>query len=321
MKDFGWCFIGTGVLAKQVAEALNKTGGHKIVSVYTRRFEKGKEFAAEFGGVAYDDVTAAITAEGVDGVYIVTPHTSHYEYTKKAIELGKPVLCEKPFTTDAVKAKELFALAEEKGVYVVEAMWTWFSPIARQVKKWLDEGAFGEILDVKTNYHLNVRNYAPRMTDPNCAGGALLDSSIYPLTYLYRLFGKPVKAVCQGMIEDGVDLKNEIDLTFENGITRHISVSIIDNEGLEKVEIKGTEAEMCLLAFHSTNEVELKKQNGETEVLKADGSLVNEFNLVKQEILAGKKASDYVPPEATLDVLEIIDDCRQQIGLVYPFEK
>ena len=111
MAVFKWCFIGTGKLAYQVAKEIIRSGRHEIVSVYTRRPEKGKAFAKKFGGTAH---------------------------------------------ADAKQAEELFALARSKGIYVAEAMWTWFSPVAVQVKQWMEEGECGEIRKVVTHYHLNV---------------------------------------------------------------------------------------------------------------------------------------------------------------------
>ena len=73
MNKFRWCFIGAGSLAKTVAFQLNRSGRHEIVSCYTRNYEKGIEFAKKYGGKAYKTPEDAITAEGVDGVYIVTP--------------------------------------------------------------------------------------------------------------------------------------------------------------------------------------------------------------------------------------------------------
>ena len=75
---FNWCFIGTGRLAWQVAKEISQSGRHRIVSVYSRRLEKAEEFAGEFGAAAFADVQKAILAEGVQGVYVVTPHNSHY---------------------------------------------------------------------------------------------------------------------------------------------------------------------------------------------------------------------------------------------------
>lgn len=322
MQDnkFKWCFIGTGTLAKKVAKEILASGKHEILSVYTRNLEKGKAFTDQFGGTAYATPEEAMQAEGVQGVYVVTPHSAHYEYTKLAIELGKPVLCEKAFTTDANQAKELFTLAKEKGVYVVEGMWTWFSPVAHQVKKWLDEGAFGEIQKVLLTYHMDVRNYAPRLTDPNLAGGALLDIGVYPITYLYRLFGKPVKVECKGIVESGIDWEEDVYLTFENEKTYLASISMRDMKGLEKLLIEGSEASVHLNWYHLANRVALKKGFFRNEKFTGDGSMLNEFNLVAEEIISGRKESKYVPPQATIDVMEIMDECRRQMNLVYPFE-
>ncbi len=177
-NSFGWAFIGAGTLGAKVAKEITKSGRHKIVSVYVRNPQKRMAFAEQYGALAAETPEQAITAPGVDGVYIVTPHTSHFEYAKQALKLGKPVLCEKPVTTDAKQSAELMRLSRENDVYFTEAMWSWFSPVAQQIKKWFDAGEYGEIKEFKINYHLKSINYAPRVSDPNMAGGALLDITI-----------------------------------------------------------------------------------------------------------------------------------------------
>lgn len=321
MEKFGWCFIGTGKLAAQVAAELKLHGGHEIVSVYTRRIERAQAFARRFGGTPYGDAAAAITAEGVQGVYVVTPHNAHAEYVKLAIELGKPVLCEKPFATDAAGAKALFDLAGKKGVYVTEAMWTWFSPVAHQVKHWLDDGEFGKLRKVRVNFHMNLRRSAGRMTDPGRAGGILLDCGVYPLAYLYRLFGKPEKIVCTGLVEKGVDLKEEIELSFPGGISCRTSLSMVDSRGLAVLVIKGEDAKLRLPIFYMAGKAKLKRRNGSDVTIRARGGHANEFDLVAHEIRSGKTESAYVPHSSTLAVLEMMDECRRQLGLVYPFEQ
>ena len=318
---FKWCFIGAGRLADKVAGQVAASGRHELVSVYTRSPEKGRRFAEKYGCASYDDAKAAMTAEGVQAVYVVTPHTSHYEYVKLAIELGVPVLCEKPFTTDAGQAQELFALARERGVYVAEAMWTWFSPIANQVKQWLDAGEFGEIEQAKASYRMALMMRGGRLTDPNLAGGALLDIGVYPLTYFYRLFGNPTKVVCHGVVEHGIDLEEEIELTFADGKTCLASVSMRELIPSERMTIAGSRATVDLKRFHSADEVKLRRKDGEDEAFAGDGSILNEFDLASQEILAGKTQSAYVPAQATIDVMRLMDECRRQMELVYPFER
>lgn len=318
---FNWCFIGAGRLAEKVAKQITRSGRHRVASVYARRPEQCQEFALPYGALSCASAAEAIAAPGVDAVYIVTPHSTHYEYAKLALELGKPVLCEKPFTTDAQQTEELIRLARSKGLYIAEAMWTWFAPAANQVKKWLDDGEFGALEEVKLTYRAALKGRGGRLTDPHRAGGALLDIGIYPITYLYRLFGNPVKVECIGELENGVDLWEDVAMTFSDGGRYVASASMVDLKGLERLSIRGTKASLSVLFYHNTSRIKLKRKQGGSKVFKGDGSLLNEFDLVAREIRKGLTESRYVPHGATLDVMRILDECRRQLGLVYPFEK
>lgn len=316
-----WAFIGTGKLAMSVAKELLPAGRHRIASVYTRQWEKCQAFADKIGSIPARTAEEAIDRPDVEAVYIVTPHNSHYEYAKLALSLGKPVLCEKPVTTDARQAEELINLAREKGVYFAEAMWTWFSPVANQVKAWLDAGMYGDIEQLRVTYLVYVIDYAPRLADPQLAGGALLDSGVYPITYLYRLFGNPVSVQCQGTLKNGVDMREKVTLAFANGQRVTVEISMADRRNWEWLRIIGSKARTDLRRFHCANSVILKPREGKPILFKGDGSMSNEFNLAAEEIRAGRTESQYVPHQATLDVMRIMDECRKQMGLVYPFEK
>jgi len=316
---FRWCFIGTGTLGRQVAGEITASGRHEVSAVYSRRHEAAARFAEAWGGQAYDDPETAIL--NADAVYVVTPHPAHYPYVKQAIELGKPVLCEKPFTVRGEETRELFSLAREKGVYIVEGMWTWFAPVALKVKEWLESGALGNLERITTNYLVNVVHYAPRLTDPALAGGAILDSGVYPITYLYRLFGKPQAIRCSGKVENGIDLSDEIDLIYGDGRTLHIALSINSEAGEEFIRIEGTKATVFVDKFHYADHADLIDPEGKLiERFEGKTTMLNEFDRVSEEIRAGKTESAFIPPEATMDVMDLMDECRKQIGLVYPFE-
>ncbi len=321
MEAFRWAFIGAGTLGKQVAKEITDSGRHRIVSVYVRDRKKRIEFADQYTAFAADCAKEAIDREDVDGVYICTPNTSHHEYTLLALELGKPVLCEKPATTDSKLLKEMIDLSRKKDVYFAEAMWTWFSPIANKVKEWFDAGEYGNLKKLDLNYHLKSINYAPRCSDPMLAGGALLDVTVYPLTYAFRLLGKPESIVCKGTLKDGIDTKEDIVLTYPDGFVCNVSASIVDMKGLEKLIIEGDQAKTKLMFFHGANQVKLKRKNGKSETFKGDGGMLNEFDIVADEIRRGLKESEYVPHSATLSVMEMMDECRRQMGLVFPFEE
>ncbi len=321
MDKFRWCFIGAGSLANTVANQLNKSGRHEIVSVYTRNYEKGKAFAQKHGGTAYDTPEKAITAEGVEGVYIVTPHNAHFRYAKLSLELGKPVFCEKAFTVTADETKELIRIAREKNVYLCEAMWTWFSPSANMTKKWIDTEKIGKIQSAFFSYHSRTVGMKGRHTDPKRAGGALLDITIYPITYAYRLWGKPESIEAKAEIKEGIDLGEDIVFKYSDGFEVYITASINDSKGLEKMSIKGEKGEIKAPFFHAMNGITCKKGLFSRETFKGNGPKINsyldEFDAVAKDIRSGKKESDMVPLKATAEVMELLDDIRKIIGLSY----
>jgi predicted dehydrogenase len=318
---FHWCFIGTGRLAHQVAKQITESGKHAVVSCYTRNYEKAKAFGEQFGAQAYEQVEDAITAKDVDGVYIVTPHNVHFKYAKLALELGKPVFCEKAFTVTAEETDALIALAREKNLYLAEAMWTWFSPAANQVKKWIDEEAIGRVQSADFTYHMMSLQYAPRVSDPKRAGGALLDITIYPITYAYRLWGMPVQIESRGVIENGIDVGEEVTLTFSCGATAHISASIADIKGWERMRIQGEDGIIHANEYHAHNKVTMKRNLQKKVVFRGPGprmnSYLDEFDQVAEDIRQGKKESAMVPLQVTSDVMHILDRIREQIGLQY----
>ncbi|MBP5153220.1 MAG: Gfo/Idh/MocA family oxidoreductase [Lachnospiraceae bacterium] len=321
MDKFGWCFIGTGKLANHIAEEILKSGRHRIVSCYTRNFDRCREFAEKYDCKAYDNAADAMCAEGVEGIYVVTPHNAHFRFVKQALELGKPVLCEKPFTVEAKDTDELIALAKAKDVYLCEAMWTWFAKPANQVKAWLEEGRIGRALSARFTYCINSINYAPRVADPKRAGGALLDITVYPITYAYRLFGNPVKIESRGLIKDGIDLWDEIDMEFEGNIKVTMRASIVDYKGMERMVIRGEKGRISAPFYHFGQSVKLRTGFFGRKVYKGEGNGIGylpEFDTVASEIREGLKESRLVPLKATSDVMHIIDTVREQIGLDYP---
>lgn len=320
MDKFGWCFIGTGNLAKQVAKQLNKSGRHRIVSCYSRKFENALDFSEKFGGYAYDLPENAINAEGVEGVYIVTPHNAHHRYAKMAINLGKPVFCEKPFTVTSEETDELISLAREKQVYLCEAMWTWFSSCSNMTKKWVDEEKIGRIKSADFKYHIRTIDYKGRHTDPKRAGGALLDITIYPVTYAYRLWGKPLKIESKAVIKGGIDHSEDIIFTYPD-FKVYISASIADFKGLEKMCIIGEKGKITAPFFHAYNCVTCDKGFMKKEKFKGKGpkmiQYTEEFDCVADDIRKGRTESVMVPLKATSDVMHILDEIREQINLRY----
>lgn len=257
----------------------------------------------------------------MEGVYVVTPHNAHYRFVKLALELGKPVLCEKAFTVTAQETDALIALAREKGIYLCEAMWTWFSASANQTKKWLEEGKIGPVSHADFTYHMKSINYAKRVADPKRAGGALLDITIYPITYAYRLWGMPEGIESTGHLQNGIDYSEDVVLHYPDGLRVDISASIVDFKGFEKMRIQGAQGRIEASMYHCMNGVTCSKGPFRKETFRGPGpklnSYLDEFDTVAREIRAGQTESTMVPLQATSDVMHILDTVRQEIGLVY----
>lgn len=316
MSKFRWCYIGAGNIAGKVAANTEK-GEHIVSSVYSRNFEKAKIFAEKHNAVAYETVEEAIS--DCDAVYIATPHTSHVEYAVKAMKMGKPVLCEKPVAVREEDVDILIETAKESNVYFCEAMWTWFSPVAQKVREWIKAGEIGQVKTVTITYAFPglMKPKTSRVRDPKTAGGSLLDIGIYPITYCFNLFGYPDEIICEGDIEGGIDVAERILLRYGNTVCK---LSISFKYLKESCTIIGEKGRISIPLFHVAAMANLKNENGK-QCFRGVTDYLNEFNAVAKEIQDGKKESEYVSLDTTKQCMRIMDECRRQMKLVYPFEK
>lgn len=318
MEKFRWAYIGCGNIAYHTADDIIK-GSHEIAAVFGRNKEKAKKFAAKYNAEVCDSAEEAMDPKKIDAVYIATPHTSHVEYAVKSLERKIPVLCEKPVGVSIADVERIISCAEENGTYFAEAMWTWYSDVALKVKEWVKGGKIGEVSEVEIHYAFPglLQKRTSRLRMPETAGGALLDIGIYPITYCYNLFGKPDRIECNGKLKDGIDIGEEITLYYGKTKCRLVtSLSTLR----ETCAIKGEKGTINLPLFHMASKAVLKAGQG-SETFSGKTDYLTEFTRVAEEIRSGKKQSDYVPFSATKAVMEIMDECRAQMGLVYPFEK
>ena len=318
MDKFRWAYIGSGSIAASTARSILK-GNHEITVVYSRSFDKAQAFAKKFGGKAVETIDELLSCDNIDAVYIATPHTSHVEYAVAALKKRIPVLCEKPVGVTQADVELLIETARENDTYLVEAMWSWFSDTAIAVRDWVKQGKIGRVKNVKIVHAYPGLNKKPgsRVLDPMTAGGALLDIGIYPITYCYNIFGYPDSIKCEGTIQNGIDIKEKVTLCYGN-MPCELYVSF--EKLKESFVAEGTEGKIKLPMFHVASFAVMKSKKG-NKVAFGKTTYLNEFDRVAEEIRAGKKESDYVPFEATLSCMKIMDVCREQMGLKYPFEK
>jgi len=319
MAKFGWAYIGCGSIANTTAKQVSKSVNNRIVAVWNRSFDKAEAFAKKYGGKAYHTVEEAINAPEVEGVYIALTADVHAQYVRKCIENHKPVLCEKPFAVNAEEAEELYELAKKEGVYLAEAMWTWHNDVALKVKQWVSSGRIGRVTGVECTYAFPMtRAGDTRLLDPKRLGGAIMDIGVYGLRYCLELFGMPQKVECKGRMDHGVDLGEEVDL-FYDGFTARCTFAIDKMKG-EPLTIKGTEGTIKVPYFHMAWKGALKGNSNEKVKADRSSQYEREFSNTAKEIREGLTESRIITPGNTIGCMKLMDECRKQMGLVYPCE-
>jgi predicted dehydrogenase len=179
-----WGVAGTGRVAAHFARDLGHAPGAERAAVSSRDAARARAFAAEHGFArAHEGVAALAEDAGVDVVYLAGVNTSHYADARCCLERGRPVVVEKPFTMDAREAGALADLARERGVFLMEGMWSRFFPAMEQARVWIQDGRIGAVRSVRADIgHAVPYDPANRLFDPALGGGALLDLGVYALS-------------------------------------------------------------------------------------------------------------------------------------------
>lgn len=318
-KKFRWAFIGCGGIAVTVARELEQSGGHEIAAVWNRTAGRAEEFARQFGGRVCETPQEAVSLPSVEGVYIAVTADRHAEYMELCIRCHKPVLCEKPFTVNAGEAERIFALARREGVYVSEAMWTWHNEAACRVREWLRQGRIGQVTGARGVYAYEMARPGcnPRLILPEMIGGALMDIGVYGVRYAYELFGMPRRILCRGELLGAVDGEERITMEYPE-LSVELDISMKEHRG-EVFEITGTRGSIRVPMFHMAKSASL--MGPEPEEFSQEALLyAREFDRTAREIREGLTQSRILPPEGTLAVMELMDECRRQMGVVYPGE-
>jgi len=189
-QPVGWGILSTGRIADWFTTDLAFVPGAKAVAVCSRSADAAQVFAASHDVPgAYSDYAAFLDDPAIDVVYIGTPHTHHFEAAKAALEAGKAVLCEKPLVISPQECRHLTNIAQATGMYLMEAMWTYFLPAIQRAQAWVAEGRIGTLRHIKADFGYPLP-YDPalREYDVRLGGGALLEMGVYPVAidWLFR---------------------------------------------------------------------------------------------------------------------------------------
>ena len=198
--------VGCGLIAKRFVPEASFVSGVEIVGVYDIDARTGEMFATA-NNIAKNFPSFDDMLKDVDAVYVSTPHLSHYDYSRRAIEAGKHVLCEIPLVLEKEQAEELYSLAESRGVILMEANKTAHCPAFNHLMVMIKSGAIGEVVDIEASLSRLLPDRTRREFDASQAGGSMYESAVYPLLPIFRLLGTEYSDMhLYSRMENGVDI-------------------------------------------------------------------------------------------------------------------
>ncbi|MCM3662558.1 Gfo/Idh/MocA family oxidoreductase [Georgenia satyanarayanai] len=319
-----WGILGAGGIARTFARQVPAHSSGRVVAVGSRDGARAAAFAAEHGIDRSHGGYGELLSDGdVDAVYVATPHSEHRDHALLAIAAGKHVLVEKAFTRNAAEAREVFAAAEERGVFVMEAMWTRFLPHVVAIRELVRSGAIGEVVALHADHGQRLDgDPAGRLLNPALAGGALLDLGVYPLSFAHDLLGTPQTVVAAGALtETAVDGQETVLLQYA-GKTQAVCSSTLWARTPCRATISGTDGVIEIEGpFYGATSFTVTRGDEEVTVRpRHEGGFQYEAAEVARCVAEGRRQSATMSWDETLAVMATMDEVRRQLGVVYPGE-
>ena len=320
MSKINWGILGCANIArKAVIPGILGAENSDLYAVASRSEDKSKEFAEEFGAQKYyDNYEQLLADENVEAVYIPLPNGLHKEWTIKAAEAGKHILCEKPLSGKNKKeAEEMFAAAKKNNVKLMEAFMYRFQPFVIKLKEMIDQGLIGKIKEINSNFAFDISDRTGDIRlSSDLDGGALNDIGCYTVNISrYLMDGMPTKVAnfFQKENEKGVDLSGSGTLYFEDGSFASLYYSL-NSYNEQDLEVFGTKGIIRIPGFFSWLEDNyfLVEKDGEVEKLPVETG--PQYQLEVEAFAEAVINNQEVPlkvEEETYANLEVMDAMRK----------
>jgi predicted dehydrogenase len=316
-----WGIVGLGKIAQQFASALQLVESAELSAVASRNLEKAQDFAnAHNCPKAYGSYDELFQDESIDILYIATPHDSHAEFTIRALQNNKHVLCEKPVALHYQDALQMVITAKKYNKFFMEAFWTRFNPSVREVLFHVQNGLIGEVKYINADFAFAVENLeGNRMTDLKLGGGSLMDVGVYPLFLAYLMLGIPKEILAKSNFHSsGADLQTSIILQYESA-QAILHSGFLSSSNL-KASISGTQGRINLNSPWFMTESYTVIQDDQKSKFKRPTlgkGYVYEIEECHTCIRENRIESELWSHQNSLDLIAIVDEVRKQIGLKF----
>ncbi|MFC3773801.1 Gfo/Idh/MocA family protein [Paenibacillus sp. GCM10012303] len=327
MIRFG--IIGTNWITESFLQAARQVEHFRLTAVYSRTEEKAKEFAVKHGAAfTYTDVEEMAASGEIDAVYIASPNSFHAGQAVRCMNRGIHVLCEKPIASNRAELQEMIDAARRNGVVLMEALKSTLMPNFQAIQDNLPKLGrvrrfFSSYCQYSSRYDAYKQGTVLNAFNPAFSNGGLMDLGIYCLYPLVVLFGKPERIQANGLLlESGIDGEGSLLLGYPE-MDAVIQYSKITDSSLPS-EIQGESGNMLISKISQPEKVEIRYRGGASEDVtrqQADHSMMYEVEHCIGLIRNGDKESPVNSLTRSLWTMEIMDEARRQMGLVYPADR
>lgn len=327
MIRFG--IIGTNWITEAFLEAATSIEDFALTAVYSRTEERAKEFAEKHQAPhSFTSIEEMAQSDVLDAVYIASPTSFHASQAINLLKHGKHVLCEKPIASNTRELKEMIQAAKENKVLLMEALKSGFLPSYSSIRENLHKIGpvrryFASYCQYSSRYDAYKEGTVLNAFKPEFSNGSLMDIGVYCVYPMVQLFGKPnsIKASAL-MLDSGVDGEGGI-LAHYDGIEGMVMFSKITNSYIPS-EIQGENGSILIDKISSPEKVEIHYRDGRVEdisVLPDQHQMYYEAKEFIELIQNGALESTVNSYENSMAVMEILDEARKQIGLVFPADR
>lgn len=324
-KNLNWAVLGTGVIANQMAAALEKMG-RRLYAVGNRTHDKAVAFAEKYGvEKVYDTIDDMFLDEAVDIIYITTPHNTHYEFMKKALEHGKHIFVEKSITLNSRELNEMQALAQAKGLIIGEAMTIWHMPIYKKLWEIVQSGQLGKVQMITMNFgSFKEYNMENRFFNMNLAGGAMLDIGVYALSIVRSFMDEKPEDIVSQWQASPTGSDEMATILLKNGLGQMATVALsMHSKQPKRAMISCEKAYIEIMEYPRADKaVIVDAETGvrtEIEAGSTAEALGYELQDMEQAVLTGDVSGLKLSYSA--DVMEIMTRLRKAWNMKYPGEQ
>ncbi|MGE0622188.1 MAG: aldo/keto reductase [Pseudomonadales bacterium] len=327
-----WGILATGAIARTFARAAARSSTSMLVAVASRDAARAEAFARDHGGVrAHTGYDALLADPEVDAVYVATPHPQHADWTIRALEAGKHVLCEKPLGLNHAEVMAMVDAAEQSDRFLMEAFMYRCHPQTDALLRLVRDGAIGPVRHLEASFGFRVPvNTDSRLFANALGGGGILDVGCYPVSAARLLAGaEPVRVAAGGHLgPSGVDHWAAGLLTFDNDMTAHVAtgITVVLANTLtvfgESGRIHLPNPWKCADADGHW-QFEVHRDGAEPELVRGQAAPLYQLEIdhVADRIQAGARESERMRRADSLGNARVLDDWRRAIGLTYESER